>query len=86
MNPFIRFPGSDPARAVAAKIQAELKAKKAARAYEEYVKNSGMNRFDAQRLAPPLVKKGQTLRSIEAKQRVRNALQAKRERLARRFG
>ena len=80
------LPGVDPAAAAARKLQKELEAKKAARAYEQHCAQCGMNPIEAHRLAPPLVKKGQALRRVEAKQRREAAFRAKKEQMARRFG
>ena len=81
-----QLPGRDPAKAAAAKLQREIAAKNAARRYEAYCDNCGMDAFNARRLAPPLVRRGQALRSIEAKERRRDALKARKEAMERRFG
>ena len=80
------LPGSDPAAAKAAKLRHELEAKKAAREYEQHCKAQGISAFEAQLLAPALVKKGQALRGMEERRRKQEQLKAKKARLERRFG
>ena len=81
-----RLPGHDPAKAAAAKLQAQIKAKNAARKFDQYCAACNIDPLEARRVAPPLVRKGQALRSAEAKQRQRDALKAKKEAMERRFG
>ena len=81
-----QLPGQDPSKAAAAKLQAEIKAQSTSRRFEQHCAQCNINPIEARRLAPPLVRKGQALRSIETKQRQRDALKAKKEQYERRFG
>ena len=81
-----RLPGSDPARAAARKLQREIAAKSASRKYEAFCDHCNMDPREARRLAPPLVRRGQALRSIEAKERRRDAFKRRKSELERRFG
>ena len=84
INPSLN--GSNPAAAKARAIQRDLEARKAARDYDAHCRACGMSMAEANLLAPALVKKGQTLRAVEARQRRQQEIKAKREQMDRRFG
>ena len=83
---FGRLPGSDPARAVAAKLRREIEAKSAARRYEQHCESCGLSPIEAKFLAPGLVKEGQSLRRVEEKRRSQQAFQARKEAMRQKFG
>ena len=84
---FVSLPGaSNPAEAKARSIQRQLEAKRASRAYDQHCRSQGMNPREARLLAPPLVKKGQALRMVEERQRQRDLIKAKKEKLDNKFG
>ncbi len=81
------LPGfSSPAAVKAAKIKRELEAKAAARQFDRYCADCGINAAEAHLLAPALVRKGQTIRRIEERKRQQAALKAKKQKLEQRFG
>jgi len=78
--------GIDPAAAKAAKLKRELLAKAASRQYAAHCKKCGIGAFEAQLLAPALVKKGDVLRRVEDRHRKQAQLKAKKQRLEQQFG
>ena len=83
---FSYLPGSDPAAIKARKLQRDLQAKAASRAYDRHCAQCGMSAYEARRLAPKEVQRGMALRRIEAKQREREVIKARKEQMERRFG
>ena len=77
--------GSNPAQAKARSIQRQLEAKRASRAYDKHCASCGMNPIEAKFLAPENVKKGKALRNIEERQRQKDLIKAKKEKLERKF-
>ena len=78
--------GSNPAAAKARAIQRDLAAKAASRRYDQYCQQQGIGPAEASLLAPALVKKGNSLRRIEAKHQRQDQIKAKKDQLKRRFG
>ena len=78
--------GEDPAAAKARKLQRDLQAKAASRRYEQFCAQSGMSPLEARRFAPKFVQRGMTLRRIEAKERRREAIKARKAKYEAQFG
>ena len=83
---FSYLPGSDPAAIKARKLQRDLQAKAASRAYDKHCVQCGMSQLEARRIAPEQVKRGKALRSIEAKRRQREVIKAHKEQMERHLG
>ena len=83
---FNHLPGSDPAAAKAHKLQRDLANKAASRRYDQHCAECGMSAYEAKLFAPKNVQRGQTLRRIEAKQRQREMVKARKAQMERRFG
>ena len=80
------IPGSNPAEAKARALRRDIADKAAARRYEQHCAENGITGFEAKWLAPANVKRGQGLRSAEERQRQRDILKAKKEKMQTKFG
>lgn len=78
--------GSNPAAAKAAKLQRDLQAKAASRRYDAHCRACGLSAFEAQLLAPKLVKRGDSLRRVEERHRKQAEFRAQKQAMERRFG
>ena len=77
--------GEAQAAVKARKLQRDLQAKAASRRYDQHCADCGMSAYEAKLFAPKNVQRGQTLRRIEAKQRQRDVIKARKEQMERRF-
>ena len=75
----------NPAEAKARKLKKDIANKVASRKFDAYCATAGIDPIRAQLLAPENVKKGKALRNIEQRQRDREALQAEKERIQKKF-
>ena len=80
------LPGSNPAEAAARKLQRDIEARRASRAYDKHCRSCGMNPLEARLLAPAITKRGQALRRLDERKRQRDAIRKKKEQLDRQFG